>query len=153
MRIAYICSDPGISLDGVKGAAVHVREMARAMASLGHDVRVYMAREGIGGKASGLSTTGLLPDAADVELLDLIARDATVTKELNSAVRSVLWAASFRHGLRAALRSWRPDLLYERYSLFGTGGSTVAGELAVPHVAGVRLTLKRAHVCRASKAF
>ena len=145
MRIAYVCSDPGISLDGHKGAAVHVREMTRAMASLGHDVRVYTARDGDGGKVVGLSAIALLPDAADVELIELISRDATVTKELQSALRSVLSAASFRHGLRAALRSWRPDLVYERYSLFGTTGSTVAGELAVPHVLEVNAPLADEH--------
>ena len=38
MRIAYICPDRGIPLGGVKGASVHLRSLAGALARRGHDV-------------------------------------------------------------------------------------------------------------------
>ena len=31
LRIAYLSSDPGIAMEGTKGASVHFREMARAL--------------------------------------------------------------------------------------------------------------------------
>ena len=31
MRIAYVCSDPGVPVFGCKGCSVHVQEMLRAL--------------------------------------------------------------------------------------------------------------------------
>jgi len=44
MRIAYICADPGIPLRGGKGASVHLRSLATALAGRGHDVLLGCAR-------------------------------------------------------------------------------------------------------------
>ena len=33
MRVAYICTDPGIPVFGTKGASVHVQEVVKAMLS------------------------------------------------------------------------------------------------------------------------
>jgi len=46
MRLAYVCSDPGITPGGTKGAAVHFREMARALRDAGANLRAFMARAG-----------------------------------------------------------------------------------------------------------
>src|SRR5215471_6197921 len=40
MKILYLCSDHGIDLTGLKGAAIHVRSFVRALAALGHEVTV-----------------------------------------------------------------------------------------------------------------
>lgn len=46
MRILQLCADPGIPLDGTKGAAVHLRSMANAFRRRGHDVRLLVANVG-----------------------------------------------------------------------------------------------------------
>jgi glycosyltransferase involved in cell wall biosynthesis len=38
VKIAYLCADPGIALLGHKGASVHLRSLAGALARRGHDV-------------------------------------------------------------------------------------------------------------------
>lgn len=44
MRIAYVCADPGISPLGDKGASVHLRSLAGALARRGHDVSLVSSR-------------------------------------------------------------------------------------------------------------
>jgi glycosyltransferase involved in cell wall biosynthesis len=44
MRIAYVCADPGISALGDKGASVHLRSLAGALARRGHDVMLLSSR-------------------------------------------------------------------------------------------------------------
>lgn len=44
MRIAYVCADPGIPLGGDKGASVHLRSLAAAMARRGNQVVLMCAR-------------------------------------------------------------------------------------------------------------
>ena len=44
MRIAYVCADPGIPLRGAKGASLHLRSLAAALASRGHELHVFCAR-------------------------------------------------------------------------------------------------------------
>jgi glycosyltransferase involved in cell wall biosynthesis len=44
MRIAYVCADRGIPLRGLKGASTHLREMAAALTSGGHEVVMACAR-------------------------------------------------------------------------------------------------------------
>ena len=46
MRLLYICNDPGIPLDGTKGAAIHVRQTIDALSRHGVDVRVLSCRTG-----------------------------------------------------------------------------------------------------------
>jgi len=44
MRIAYVCADPGISPLGDKGASVHLRSLAGALARRGHTVTLLCTR-------------------------------------------------------------------------------------------------------------
>jgi len=44
MRIAYVCADPGIPLCGAKGASLHLRSLAAALARRGHELVVVCAR-------------------------------------------------------------------------------------------------------------
>lgn len=145
MRIAYVCSDPGIALDGTKGAAIHVREMARAMADLGHELRIFMLRPGDPPRDSTLKAVVLEPDAADVELRSFLRDDPSADEPLRWTLRAMLGASGFRHRLREAFATWRPDLVYERYALFGSAGSTVAAESAIPHVLEVNAPLTDEH--------
>jgi len=44
VRIAYVCADPGISALGDKGASVHLRSLAGALARRGHSVSLLSSR-------------------------------------------------------------------------------------------------------------
>src|SRR5207245_11544844 len=44
MKIAYVCADPGIPLLGHKGASVHLRSLAGALARRGHRVLLLADR-------------------------------------------------------------------------------------------------------------
>ena len=44
LRIAYLCADPGVPVFGVKGCSIHVQEVIRAMAALGHRVSLFATR-------------------------------------------------------------------------------------------------------------
>ena len=48
MRVVYVNADCGIPVFGDKGAAVHVREMVRALREIGCDTRLLAARLGPG---------------------------------------------------------------------------------------------------------
>lgn len=41
MRIFFVCADPGIPLDGSKGASVHLRSLVRALDHAGHEVTLF----------------------------------------------------------------------------------------------------------------
>lgn len=141
MRIAYVCSDRGIALDGHKGAAVHVREMARAFAELGHEVVIFTFRPGAAPADLPARAVALEPDAADRALARMVADDPTLDEALRWSLRSLIGASGFRHELRTALQAWSPDLIYERHALHGTAGATLARELQVPHVLEVNAPL------------
>jgi hypothetical protein len=44
MRIAYVSTDPGVPVFGMKGGSIHVQEMLRAFLSTGADVAVISPR-------------------------------------------------------------------------------------------------------------
>ena len=69
MKIAYVCADPGIPLGGVKGASVHLRSLASAMARRGNQVVLICARtEGSNPPPTGVRVLAL-PSAAQTRWL------------------------------------------------------------------------------------
>lgn len=61
MRIAYVCSDPGIPFLGFKGASVHVREITSALQGRGHSVHAASVNVGQGNVAPSLTAFQKLP--------------------------------------------------------------------------------------------
>ena len=142
MRIAYLCSDPGVPLSGSKGASIHVRELSRSLRGLGHDVRVVAARAG--GRAPPgyeVPIVTLQQEPLDERLVALLSTDPSAGEAVARDVRSTLAAVSLRHRALPLLRSLEPDLVYERYALFGTAGVALARELGVPLILEVNAPL------------
>jgi alpha-maltose-1-phosphate synthase len=102
MRIAYLSADRGVPVFGTKGASVHVRELTRALASLGHEVVILTSR------AEGLRPAGFHVPVREVP------------------------AGSLPDRALPFLRDFQPHVLYERYSLFGTAGIELSRELGIP---------------------
>lgn len=135
MRIAYLCSDPGVPVYGIKGASVHVRELSRALIALGHEVTVLTVGRGEP-PAPGydLPIVQLPPESRDETLLALLAEDPAAGPTVAGDVHAILATASLHHQALPFLRDLAPDFVYERFSLYGTAGVTLARELGVPHI-------------------
>lgn len=105
MRIAYVCADPGIAVGGTKGAAVHLRSLAAALASRGHEVLLVCARsDGPNPLPAGVSIVTIPTDASATRLSDTVAalRVDAVLERYALVFDSALHAAA-RLGIRSAL--------------------------------------------------
>lgn len=141
MKIAYLCMDFGIPVRGHKGASVHVREMVTALTAQGHDVRVITANgDGDNQLAAPVHVIkpGRLPAPCERALrygFGRRQRGVVETRELahNVTVYRRAWEA---------MASWRPDAIYERYSLFNVSGVALARRLGMPHLLEVNAPLR-----------
>jgi glycosyltransferase involved in cell wall biosynthesis len=146
LRIAYLCSDPGVPVCGNKGASIHVREFARSLQGVGHEVTVLVARAG--GEAPqgfGVPIVALETEPLDERLFALLRTDPSAGKAVAGTLRSTLAVASLRQRALPFLRELEPDLIYERYALFGTAGVALARELGVPLILEVNAPLSHEH--------
>nr|WP_294693600.1 glycosyltransferase family 4 protein [uncultured Friedmanniella sp.] len=122
MRIAYVCADPGIPVYGSKGASIHVQSVLEVLLRRGHEVHLVTPR--VGGTTPPAVTVHTLPpvgggDAAGREARARLS-DAQVTDVLDVVA---------------------PDLVYERYSLWGRTATAWAGRRGVPSVLEVNAPL------------
>jgi glycosyltransferase involved in cell wall biosynthesis len=126
VRIAYLCTDPGVPVFGRKGASVHVQAVVRAMRAAGHEVALVARRFG----------DDVPADLADVErhaLPPLTAGDVAARErealDGEAAVAERLVAVG------------RIDLVYERHALWSAAGMETARALGVPGVLEVNAPL------------
>ncbi|PRX97129.1 glycosyltransferase family 4 protein [Allonocardiopsis opalescens] len=126
MRIAYVCTDPGVPVFGAKGASVHVQEVLRVLVGRGAEVELFCVRTGGAGPG----------DLAGVRVHELPlepSRDP-VTREL-AAMRADAALA------RAVAARGGFDLVYERYALWGRSAMPLARAMGVPGVLEVNAPL------------
>lgn len=103
MRIAHVCTDPGIPVFGTKGASVHIQEVVRELRARGHEVVVHAVRRG---------------SHVPADLAGLPVNVYPVTAH-EPAERELLQARASAD-IAARLVADPVDLVYERHSLFGT---------------------------------
>ena len=127
MRLLYLSADPGVPVLGHKGASVHVRELAKALARLGVEVAIASPRTEPAGDSLD-APIALLP-------LPNVAPEATEL-ELCTALEGQR-AAVLEHA-----RAIGAEAIYERYSLFGDAGVEAAAALRIPHVLEVNAPLR-----------
>lgn len=154
MNIAYLCSDFGVPVHGRKGASIHVREVARALRALGHQVEIITCRAG------GPAPDGFAVPVHDISLGEqeklvygLLQDDPAAGEAIAKEVRSALYASLVGQQAESLLRRFRPDAIYERYSLFGTAGMTLAKALQVPHILEVNAPLSEEQAAYRGLAF
>ncbi len=131
MRIAYLLADHGIPVFGAKGASVHVRELAGALARRGHEVTVFCLRRGLG--------EAPVPFAVEEVTAPALSPGASrEDKERHyAALAERLRAAFERHHAR------RPfDVVYERYALWSAAGVRAAKRLGLPVLVEVNAPLR-----------
>ena len=147
MNVLYICADWGIPVRGFKGASVHVREFVNTLTRLGHQVLLLCATHGEGNPDPHVMTVEIEPqpnperrgrEAARLGLA-FDPADAAVCRELDKLSYDSEFAARALGHVRE--REFRPDVVYERYSLFHGSGARIARTLEVPFVLEVNAPL------------
>lgn len=129
MRIAYVCTDPGVPVFGTKGASVHVQAVVRVLVAAGAEVHLVCARTG--GEAP--------PDLAQVHVHPLPPVRA---EEAADRERSAVASDATVETLLDRLHAEAPlDLVYERYALWGRSATARAAALDVPSVLEVNAPL------------
>ncbi|MDQ7005782.1 MAG: glycosyltransferase family 4 protein [Acidobacteriota bacterium] len=130
MKLLYVCADPGIALDGFKGASVHVRQTIGALADAGLEISVVAARPGQwhDPRCESLAVeprqkTALHPTAMETEQAAL----ARVPQMVRAAVEGA--------------EAGGYDAVYERYSLWSTVGLAVAERMDIPLVLEINAPL------------
>jgi len=129
MRVLYLSADPGVPILGHKGASVHVRELASAMAGAGATVTVVSPRIGRG--------SDVLP--APIELIPI---EPVLPREHADASSLLAAVARQANQIRTVAGRLDADGIYERFSLFSDGGVNAARALGIPHVLEVNAPLR-----------
>jgi glycosyltransferase involved in cell wall biosynthesis len=129
MRILYICLDRGIPIGGSKGGAIHVSELIRAFEAEGNQTAVA-------GRFV-LASPGSGPVFVLNAVPPLLRRGGAWRRELGER----LAGPGFRRAIRQVIASFKPELVYERYSLFRSEGLTEARRAGVPFVLEVNAPL------------
>ncbi|WP_194947896.1 glycosyltransferase family 4 protein [Actinomyces trachealis] len=124
MRIAYVCTDPGIPVFGTKGASVHVQEVIREMRARGHEVTLYTVRTGTHRPADLAALT--------VHTVPVCANDPASREHSQLEVS---------HRIAQMVRAQGTDMVYERYSLFSAALAEITQSLGVPGVLEVNSPL------------
>ena len=128
LRLAVVCGDRGIAATGQGGAAHHLRSLCGGFMGLGIAVQLWCQRFAMGGN----SPPAALPPG-------LVALQGPKGRLPGMLRKHPAWD----HGVDArAMARWaipqgrrfRPDLIYERFSLFSSPGRGVARDLRVPYV-------------------
>jgi glycosyltransferase involved in cell wall biosynthesis len=122
MRIAYVCSDPGIPIFGCKGASIHAQAVLQVLHRHGHEIHLVTPRPG------GESSIPLV-----LHRLPAVSGGPTAARE-RSAQHSDASVADI-------LTAVQPDLVYERYSLWGETATRWAKAQDVPSVLEVNAPL------------
>jgi glycosyltransferase involved in cell wall biosynthesis len=132
MRIAYLSTDFGVPIRGTKGASVHVRQLVSALTRRGHDVVVVTPNDGPAGETPFPILA--MPFAATPALLHAALADEQVCagNRLAKDLRNLFYSLWLEGSAAALLDDFQPDLLYERYALFGTAGLGLAQRRGVP---------------------
>lgn len=136
MRLAYLVADPGVPLDGAKGASVHARAITEAIGRLGHEVVCYAARpDGTPTAASPVTVRSVWLDPLLAALVEAAGRGAP-TRARSALLRREIAGLCLNDPFRRLVEDdhrRRPfDVLLERYSLWSLAGARLARDLSIP---------------------
>jgi glycosyltransferase involved in cell wall biosynthesis len=125
-RIAFVCTDPGIPVFGTKGAAVHAQSIIKVLVEAGNEVHVLTPRPG---PVDGHQ----LADRVVVHRLPEIGRGAPAARERA--------AQASDRAVPMVLDTIDPQLVYERYALWGRSATSWARRHDVPSILEVNSPL------------
>jgi glycosyltransferase involved in cell wall biosynthesis len=132
-RVLVICADRGIPFGGSKGASVHLREFVEALHAGGYVPTLVVAKRDAGSEYRPTYPVHLLPHgqlprgggAGETH------HDGAGEPQRDAEGRRARAVYDFVHDLHRAAAF---DIVYERYSLFATGGRMIAQRLGLPYV-------------------
>lgn len=124
-RFAYICADPGIPLPGLKGASIHVESVCKALRARGLEGEVF-------------SLTPTAPSLGELPLRRVPLADRRKRKSKEERESRLFLSSAL-----PALGQGPFDFIYERYSLWHTGGLAWSREHGVPFILEVNSPLPR----------
>jgi len=147
VKVLYICADWGIPIRGFKGASVHVREFVSALTRGGNEVWLLCTDRGEGNSDPDATVIEIEPQLSQERREKEAARlglafdpqDVAVCHELDKLSYDTEFAA--RALAELSEREFRPDVVYERYSLFHASGARLARTFEVPYVLEVNAPL------------
>ncbi|MEU2199118.1 glycosyltransferase family 4 protein [Isoptericola sp. NPDC019482] len=129
MRVAYVSSDPGVPVFGRKGSSVHVQAVLRELVRAGAEVHVVTTRPG---DDTPDDLRGVVVHRIPVARAGSTAEREVVLRDADARVAEVLDGVAAGASL---------DLVYERYSLWGTAATAWARDAGVPSVLEVNAPL------------
>lgn len=121
MRIAVVCTDPGIPVFGSKGASIHLQSVLEVFLARGYEVHLVAVRPA--GSRAGVT----------VHPLPKVAGEGLAARELS--------AMAADRAVAGVLDGILPDLVYERYALWGRTATDWALRHGVPSVLEVNAPL------------
>jgi glycosyltransferase involved in cell wall biosynthesis len=141
-RVLFFSADRGVPVRGQKGASIHVRSLVEAWRGQGVRSLVVTTREGPPeGPPVPASVRAAGVSAPWESRIRFVARRLGADAAMERALLRLADNATMLRAGREAARGWRPDVLYERYSLAAFAGSLLARRLGIPHVLEVNAPL------------
>lgn len=130
MKILYISNDPGIPLNGRKGCSTHVRETCRSLINAGHDTLVSIP---------------VIGEDKSEKPIDFIIPPLFSSKKLGFDLR--LFFSNFiqKKFYEKIISDFKPDAIYERYSLYSWIGGKIAEKYNIPRILEINAPLARQH--------
>ena len=126
MKIAYLCEDNQIPIMGVKGASIHIREVVRAL-ELNHEVFIITTNKGVKNHENG-----------QYKIYEV---SPFTSKKLGSDLRMTFTSSKLYKKARVLFNNAKPDLIYERYELYGSAGMKLARKFNIPFILEVNAAL------------
>jgi alpha-maltose-1-phosphate synthase len=118
MRLAWLCTDPGIPFGGSKGASVHLGEIVAAVAAEGAEILLLV---------HAVDAHATVPDGVLIETLPVTGGGDATGAGPSAASDLADW-------LVERLERFRPVALYERLALHSDAGARAARALGIPHL-------------------
>lgn len=145
MKICFLCADVDIPIMGSEGCSVKIRQFCDTLIDQGHDVSIACAWIG---ESDGAHTKArveeIRPNGSDAAVWSALESEPAVTEaNLERDLRSIMINGWLRTHGRDVLGAAKPDLVYERYALFGHAGAELARELGAAHLLEVNAPLCR----------
>jgi len=142
MKIGYIVADYDVPLVGSEGCSLHIHGLTDALRAAGHDVFFLCAepgeRAGADDRVYAIEPRGLGAAAWDALMADMAVWNADLDRDLRLLFFNE-WLQT--EGARIVAAE-QPDVLYERYALFGWGGTELARRRGIPLLLEVNTDLR-----------
>lgn len=126
MRVAYVCTDPGIPVFGSKGCSLHVQEILRALIERDACVELFAVR--IGGEPP-----------AGCESVRVHQIPVAVTRNREAREQALIDTGPVLWDMIEQLRPF--DLVYERHALWSSAAMQWADDRGVPSILEVNAPL------------